>query len=105
SWTAAPPVVAHGVFSALVPVNDGQVTLVATATDRAGNSAIAAANVTVDTVPPTISVVVSTDGATPARPQFVFTTSDNVAIDPASFSAFVDGQPMLFTVSSIGPQQ
>jgi len=100
-----PAVLADGGFSALVPVNDGQVTLVATATDRAGNSAIAAANVTVDTVPPTISVVVSTDGATPARPQFVFTTSDNVAIDPASFSAFVDGQPMLFTVSSIGPSQ
>jgi len=99
-----PAVVSGGAFTALVPVNDGAVTLVATATDRAGNSATAAATITVDSVAPTISVVVS-DGSTPARPQFVFTTSDNVAIDAASFSAFVDGQPMLFTVSSIGPSQ
>ena len=100
-----PAVVSGGAFTALVPVNDGQVTLVATATDRAGNSATAAASITVDSVPPTINVVVSTDGSTPARPQFVFTTTDNLAIDAASFSAFVDGQPMLFTVSSVGPSQ
>jgi len=99
-------VVSSGAFTADVPVSDGAVTIDATATDRAGNTATASTSIVVDSVPPAMRVSLATDGgATPVRPRFTFTAIDNTAIDPASFAATVDGQPMLVTMTSAGPSQ
>ena len=98
-------VVSSGAFTAEVPVSDGNVTIVATASDRAGNRATASTSIVVDSVPPAVRGTIATDGATPVRPKFVFTAIDNTAIDPASFAATLDGQPMLVTITSAGPSQ
>jgi hypothetical protein len=98
-------VVSSGAFTADVPVSDGDVTIAATASDRAGNTATASTNIVVDSVPPAVRVSLATDGVTPVRPKFIFTASDNTAIDPATFAAMLDGQPMLLTVTSDGPSQ
>jgi hypothetical protein len=98
-------VVSSGAFTADVPVSDGAVTILATASDRAGNTATASTSIVVDSVPPAVRVSLATDGATPVRPKFVFSAIDNTAIDPATFAATLDGQPMLVTMTSAGPSQ
>ena len=49
-------------FSATVPVADGVVTLVATATDAASNTSAASVSITVDSVAPVIAVLQPSDG-------------------------------------------
>ena len=54
--------IAGGTFSASVTLNESSNTLTATATDPAGNTALASVTVTLDTVPPIITISAPTNG-------------------------------------------
>jgi len=84
-----------GAFTAAVTLSQGPNDIVATASDPAGDQAIAAVGVVLDTTPPTVTVSSPAAGAITNQPQM--TVAGTATDDYGIASLTVDGQPVTLT--------
>jgi hypothetical protein len=89
--------VSGGIFTApAVPLQEGLNTLTATATDPAGNIGTASIQVTLDTVPPNLSITAPVAGSLlfQNRPSIQVSYSDLNGVNTSSLTFSANGQPL-----------
>ncbi|WP_291983732.1 Ig-like domain-containing protein [Luteitalea sp.] len=83
-----PVVVSGGAFSTTVPSPQGPLTITVVASDSAGNSATATATVTVDAVPPVLTITAPTNGALVNTPTV---TISGTVVDTSATTVVIGG--------------